>query len=390
MRFATKAIHSGQEPDPETGAVVPPIYQTSTYAQQGIGQNKGYDYARTKNPTRDRLEANLAALEEGQFGLCFSSGMAATTTVLHLLTASDHVLASDDLYGGTHRVLTQVLQRSWGLACDFVNTSELAAVRAAWRPETKLVWLETPTNPLLKITDIAAVAALARSRGALCCVDNTFSSPYFQRPLTLGADLVMHSTTKYLAGHSDLVGGAVLTSNTEVYERLKFLQNAMGAVPGPFDCWLTLRSVKTLAVRMEAHQRGALRIVEALRKHPAVEKVYYPGLPEHPGHDIARRQMSGFGGMVSIVVRGDFEATKRVAAAVRLFALGESLGGVESLVCHPVTMTHGAIPKAHRDRIGITDNLLRLSVGIEDPEDLVDDLTQALNAAYTSSVSGVK
>jgi len=381
MRFATKAIHTGQEPDPETGAIVPPIYQTSTYAQQGIGRHKGYDYARTKNPTRDRLEANLAALEEGAYGICFSSGMAATTTVLHLLSASDHVLASDDLYGGTHRLLTQVLQRSWGLACDFVNTSDLDAVRAAWRPETKLVWVETPTNPLLKISDIAAVAALARSRGALCAVDNTFMSPYFQRPLTLGADLVMHSTTKYLGGHSDLVGGAVVTSNSEVCERLKFLQNAIGAVPGPFDCWLTLRSVKTLAVRMEAHQRGAERIVELLRAHPAVAKVYYPGLPDHPGHDIARRQMTGFGGMVSFVVRGDFEATKRIAAATRLFALGESLGGVESLVCHPVSMTHGSIPKAHRDRIGITDNLLRLSVGIEDPDDLVDDLTQALNVA---------
>ena len=381
MRFATKAIHAGQEPDPETGAVVPPIYQTSTFAQEGIGKHKGYEYARTKNPTRDRLEANLAALEDGEYALCFASGLAATATLLHLLRADDHLIASDDLYGGTHRLFAQVFEPSWGLRTTFVNTSDPDAIREAWRPETHLLWIETPTNPLLKITDIAATAEIAHEHGALCVVDNTFMSPYFQRPLPLGADIVVHSTTKYLGGHSDLVGGAVVTSKQETYERLKFLQNAIGAVPGPFDCWLVLRSVKTLAVRMDAHARGAQRVAETLQTHPGVERVFYPGLSDHPGHDLARRQMTGFGGMVSFVVRGDFAATERVASSMELFTLGESLGGVESLVCHPATMTHASVPEEHRVRLGIVENLLRLSVGIEDPEDLVADLTQALDAA---------
>lgn len=377
MKFATRAIHVGQEADPATGATIVPIYQTSTYTQEAIGQHKGYAYARTGNPTRTALETCLASLENARHGLAFASGMAATSTLLSLLSAGDHVVASDDLYGGTYRVFTQVFSRL-GLRFDFVDARDPDQVAAALRPETRLIWLETPTNPLLRLCDIAAIATVCRDAERLLVVDNTFVSPYFQQPLDLGADIVMHSTTKYIGGHSDVLGGALLCNDDALHQRLAFLQNSLGAVPGPLDAWLTLRGLKTLALRMEAHQKNALAVAQFLAAHPRIVQVNYPGLASHPQHALAQRQMSGFGGMISFEVSGGLEAGARVATATRLFALAESLGGVESLIGHPATMTHAAIPAEQRHAIGLHDGLIRISVGIEDAEDLIADLEQAL------------
>lgn len=376
-RFETRAIHDGQPPDPTTGAVVPPIYQTATFAQSAPAEHKGYEYARTANPTRTALETCLASLEEGEYGLAFASGMAAITTAAYLLTPGDHVLMPDDVYGGTYRLFVRVLQR-YGIQSSFVDMTDPERVEAALTPRTRMVLVETPTNPYLKILDIARIAALAHAQDALVLVDNTFATPYFQRPLPLGADIVVHSTTKYLGGHSDVVGGAVVTSSREIYDTLKFHQNAAGAVPGPFDCWLVLRGARTLAVRMDVHARNASHVAEFLRSHPGVSRVYYPGLPDHPGHEIARRQMSGFGGMVSFTLKGGSAAAKAVAAAVHVFTLAESLGGVESLLDHPASMTHASLLGSP---LQVDPALLRLSVGLEHPQDLVHDLHQALEAS---------
>lgn len=376
MQFSTKAIHVGQEPDELTGAVTVPLYQTSTYAQEGIGQHKGWEYARTQNPTRSRWETCLAALEEGVAAYAFGSGSAAVDAVMRLLSAGDHVIMAEDMYGGTYRLATKVLTRS-GLSFSFVDMRDVANIEAAITPQTKMIYTETPTNPMMTITDLRAVSAIAQRIGALMVVDNTFASPYFQRPLTLGADIVVHSATKYLGGHSDLVHGIVATRHQDLAERIQFLQNAVGAVPGPLECWLCLRSVKTLHVRMDRHAANAQRIAEWLASHPSVQKVFYPGLPSHPQHTLAASQMSGFGGMISIEL-GSLDKARSVTSALRVFTLAESLGGVESLVCHPVSMTHGSIPKEQRDRLGVTDGLVRLSVGIEDVDDLIADLAQAL------------
>ncbi len=377
MKFETLAIHAGQEPDAATGAVTTPVYQTSTFQQDGIGKPRGYEYSRTGNPTRAALETALAALENGRHGLAFASGVAATTAVLSLLRPGDHVVAGDDVYGGTYRLFERVY-RPLGVAFDYPPATDADAIAAALRPETRLVWIETPTNPLLRIADLQRIADATRARGVRLAVDNTFASPFLQRPLELGADIVVHSATKYLGGHSDLIGGAVIVNDDEIHRRIRFYQNAAGAVPGPWDCWLTLRGIKTLAVRMRAHERNARAVAEFLAAHPAVERAHYPGLPGHPQHELARRQMSGFGGMVSFELRGGFAAVERFVARVRLFILAESLGGVESLVCYPPRMTHAALPPSERRRRGIGDNLVRLSVGIEDPEDLLEDLRQAL------------
>ena len=376
MGFSTDAIHAGQTPDPTTGAIMPPIYQTSTYVQDGLGRHKGYEYARTQNPTRGALERNLAALERGQRAFAFASGLAAIGTVLQLLESGDHVLCTDNLYGGTYRLADRIWRR-FGLEFSFVDTSKLGEVERALRPTTKLVFLETPTNPILTLCDVRAIAQLAHARGIQVAVDNTFMSPYFQRPLELGADIVVHSTTKFLNGHSDMVGGVVVVNDSALAEKLGFLQNAAGAVPGPMDCWLVLRGVKTLALRMQAHERNAGQLAGWLVKQPRIRKVYYPGLPQHPQHDLARRQASGFGGIVSIEL-GSLDAARRFMESLRIFSLAESLGGVESLVCHPATMTHASVPSADRDKLGITAGLVRLSVGIEDIEDLRDDLEHAL------------
>ncbi len=377
MKFSTRAIHAGQEPDPSTGAIMTPIFQTSTYAQAGLGDNKGHEYARTSNPTREALEGCLASLEEGKYGLAFASGMAAETAILSLLDIGDHLVSCDDLYGGTYRMFDRVLRRS-RIEVSYATASNVAEYEQAIRPGTRLVWLESPTNPLLRLVDIQAVAEIAHRHGALVVVDNTFASPYLQQPLTLGADIVMHSTTKYINGHSDLIGGAVITNNAEVYEALKFQQNAAGAVPGPFDAWLTLRGVKTLAVRMRQHEENAMAVANFLTQHRRVEKVYYPGLASHPDHELAKRQMKGFGGMVSFQLRGEFADVDKVLRRFQYFALAKSLGGVESLVGHPASMTQGPIPREVREARGLTDTLLRLSVGIEDPEDLLADLDHAL------------
>src|SRR5579875_3709075 len=378
MQFATKAIHAGQEPDPSTGAIMTPIFQTSTYAQSGMGEHKGYEYARTGNPTRTALEACLAALEDGDYGLAFASGLAAEHAILNLLSAGDHMVACDDLYGGSYRIFEKVMGR-FNVQTTYVAASDVEGYARAIRPNTKLIWLETPTNPLLRLADIRAVAEIAHRHNLLLVVDNTFSSPYFQQPLKLGADIVLHSTTKYINGHSDVIGGAVVTSNRTVYESLKFYQNAAGAVPGPFDCWLTLRGLKTLAVRMRQHQENARAVASYLSEHPRVEKVYYPGLASHPDHELAQRQMSGFGGMVSFQFKGTLADVDKVVRRFKVFTFAESLGGVESLVCHPASMTHGSIPREIREARGLTDTLLRLSIGLEDSEDLLADLEQALD-----------
>lgn len=380
-RFETTAIHAGQEPDPSTGAVIPPIYQTSTYIQEKVGVTKGYDYSRTNNPTRAALETCLAALEGASidrkvYGLAFASGLAAMDTLLRLVKPGEHVIASNDVYGGTYRLFERVL-RDYGLLFTYIDTSHLNELDAALRPETRLVWIESPTNPLLKVTDIAGTAARLKEKGsqARVVVDNTFASPYLQQPLALGADFVVHSTTKYIGGHSDVVGGAILTADREAYNRLKFLQNAMGAIPGPQDCWLTLRGIKTLALRMDRHSSNGLRVAEYLRDHPAVEQVFYPGLPEHPNHEVAARQMKAFGGMVSVVMKGGEPAARRFVERTRIFGLAESLGGVESLIEVPAAMTHMSVAGSPLE---VPAGLVRLSVGIEHIDDLLADIEQAL------------
>ena len=379
MKFATRAIHVGQDPDPATGATIVPIYQTSTYTQEAPGQHKGYEYSRSGNPTRAALEECVAALEGAEYGLAFASGLAATTAVMSLLSPGDHIVAGDDLYGGSYRLFDKVLQKSNGLDFTFVDTTDPESVERALRPETKLLWIETPTNPMLTLSDVALLSEMAHARGATVAVDNTFASPYFQQPLSLGADIVVHSTTKYMGGHSDVVGGAVMTSDGEAHERIKFYQNAAGAVPGAFDAWIVLRGLKTLAVRMRQHEENALAVAGFLQNHPQVATVNYPGLPTHPQHDLAKRQMSGFSGMVSFTLKGGAEAAYAAVQKTEVFHFAESLGGVESLITHPATMTHAAIPKEQREVRGVTDGLLRLSVGIEDAEDLIADLDGAIS-----------
>jgi cystathionine beta-lyase/cystathionine gamma-synthase len=376
MNFSTKAIHAGQDPDPATGAVSVPIYQTSTYAQEGLGKHKGFEYGRTQNPTRLALEKNLAALESGLGCFAFASGMAATNAVMTLLKAGDHVIVSDNTYGGTFRLFDKVL-RSFGLEFSYVDAREPQNVEDAARAETRMVFIETPTNPVMSLVDIKAVSEITRRRGIRLVVDNTFMSPYFQRPLELGADIVVHSTTKYLNGHSDSLGGAVILNDAEDIGRLAFIQNAAGAILGPMDSWLVMRGTKTLAVRMREHDRNGRLVAQFLSEHPKVAKVYYPGLKSHPQHELARRQMSGFGGMISFETLS-LENARRVLEGVRLCTLAESLGGVETLISHPATMTHASVPEAERNRLGITDGLVRISVGIEDVEDIIADLDAAL------------
>jgi cystathionine beta-lyase/cystathionine gamma-synthase len=377
--FSTRAIHVGQEPDSATGAVIVPIYQTSTYAQSEVGVHKGYDYSRTANPTRAALEACLASLDSGRFGLAFASGMAAEDTLLHLFETGSHVVASDDVYGGTFRLFHRVLERV-GLRFTFVDATRTRNITDAIEDNTRLIWLESPTNPLMKLIDIAEVAEIAHARSILVAVDNTFASPYCQRPLELGADVVHYSTTKYLGGHSDVVGGALVTANDDLYQRLKFLQNAVGGVPGPFDSWLVLRGLKTLALRMRQHSANAMEVACFLEEHPRVKGVHYPGLPSHPQQELARRQMvGGFGGMLSFEVEGGVDAAREVARRTRLFTLAESLGGVESLIELPALMTHASLPPERRADVGIDDGLIRLSVGIEEAEDLIADLSHALS-----------
>ncbi len=378
--FATRAIHTGQEPDPVTGAIIPPIYQTSTYVQESVAKTKGFDYSRTANPTRKALETCLASLEEGKYGLAFASGMAAISAITYMLKEGDHVVCSDDVYGGVYRLFQQILTE-YGLKFTFVDATSITEIRNAITPKTRLLWLESPTNPLLKIINLRKTASLARKSGILVVVDNTFMSPCLQNPLKLGADIVVHSMTKYLGGHSDVVGGGIVTSNLETYSRLKFIQNAVGGVPSPFDCWLILRGIKTLEVRMERHCSNAQRIAEFLSHHAKIARVIYPGLKNHPQHVLAGQQMRGYGGMVSFEVKGGLKAAKHVAESLKIISLGESLGGVESLLEHPALMTHASIPAAQRRKIGISDSLLRLSVGIEDLDDLLEDLNAGLAAA---------
>lgn len=380
MRFATRAIHAGQPPDPQTGAVAVPIYQTSTFAYVEPGLPREYDYSRSGNPTRTALEECLAALEEGRHGLAFSSGLAAIAAVLQLLRPGDHVVVSDDLYGGTYRLFEKVF-RPAGLDFSYVDATDPASVGTAFTRKTRLVWLESPTNPFLRLANIREIAQIAHAHGARLAVDNTFASPYFQKPLTLGADIVAHSTTKYIAGHSDLVGGALVTSSPDLATQLRFLQNAVGAVPGPNDVFLTLRGVKTLALRMREHERNALEAAKFLESHALVRRVYYPGLPSHPQHDLARHQMSGFSGMISFELAGGRGTAFAFLSGLRLFFLAESLGGVESLASHPATMTHASMPPEVREKKGIVEGLVRLSVGIEDVGDLLEDLERALAAA---------
>ncbi len=377
--FATRAIHAGQDPEELTGAVTVPLYQTSTYAQEAIGQHKGFEYARTQNPTRFAWEASIANLEQGNAGFAFGSGMAAVNAVLTLLSAGDHIVCAEDMYGGTFRLFDKVLKR-FGLEFSVVDMTSKEAVEAAIIPgKTKMLYTESPTNPMMKLTDLKMLAELAHHHHALLVVDNTFASPYFQKPITLGADIVLHSATKYLGGHSDLVSGVVIAAHENIAQELRFIQNAAGAVPGPFECWLCLRSVKTLAIRMKQHEANAKIIAENCENHPMVIATHYPGLQSHPQHELAKEQMSGFGGMISIEL-GTLEKAKAFTNAVRLFTLAESLGGVESLVCHPVSMTHGSIPKEQREKLGITDSLVRLSVGIENIDDLLKDIAQALES----------
>jgi cystathionine beta-lyase/cystathionine gamma-synthase len=374
--LGTRAVHAGQSPDPSTGAIMPPIYQTSTYVQDGLGRHKGFEYARTRNPTRDALERNLAALEGGRYGLAWASGLAATDAVLKLLNAGDHVICGENVYGGTHRLMVQVFQRL-GLTFTFVDTRDPDRIAKAVTPATRMLYVETPTNPMMRLTDLAAAGEIARARSLLLVVDNTFATPCLQTPLAFGADIVLHSTTKYLNGHSDMVGGALVLSRDDLAERLAFLQNAAGGVPGPMDCWLTLRGTKTLALRMRQHDASGRRIAAWLVDRPEVKAVYYPGLPTHPQYDLACRQMRGFGGMISVEL-GSIERARRFVESVRLFSLAESLGGVESLIGHPASMTHASVPPAMREAMGLTDGLVRLSVGIEDVEDLLGDIEGAL------------
>src|SRR3989449_1753689 len=373
MRFSTKAIHAGQDPDPATGSVTVPVYLTSTYMQVKPGREGKYAYSRTANPTRTALAQRLAALEDGKVGLAFSSGLAATTTVLMLLRKGDHVIAGDDIYGGTYRLFDQVL-RNYGLQFTYVDPRSPDNVEKAVRKNTKMIWIETPTNPLMRVVDIRAISKIATKNHTMLVVDNTFASPYLQNPLKLGADISVHSTTKYLGGHSDLIGGAAITADADIGKRLKFLQNAVGAVPGPLDCWLVLRGIKALAVRMDRHNSNAKQIREFLLKQPKIEQVYYPGLPDHPQRDVVKRQMRGYGGMLSFELKGGFRECEKLLTKLSVFTLAESLGGVESLIEHPASMTHASIPRQRRKEQGIKDTLIRMSVGIEDVEDLLDDL----------------
>jgi len=384
MGFSTDAVHAGQDPDPRTGAVTPPLYQTSTYQQEALGKPRlGFEYARTQNPTRAALETNLATLEGGKHALAFASGLAAIGTLLQLLQAGDHVVCTDNVYGGTYRLADRVWRR-FGLEFSFVDTSIPEQVERAMHERTRLLFVESPTNPILTLSDLAALSRLAHNRGVSLVVDNTFMTPFFQRPLQLGADIVVHSTTKYLNGHSDMVGGVVVVNDSALAERLRFLQNAAGAVPGPFDCWLVSRGVKTLALRMMQHDRNARELARVLAGHPKVRKIYYPGLATHPQHELACRQATGFGGIISLDLGGR-ENARVFMEGLRVFLLAESLGGVESLVCHPASMTHASVPAADRERLGISDGLVRLSVGIEDVEDLVRDVEQALERVPTTT-----
>jgi len=377
MGFATTAIHAGNEPDIATGAVSVPIYQTSTYAQEGLGKNKGFEYARTQNPTRLALERNIAALENAKFGYAFASGMSAIDATLKLVKAGDHVILGDNTYGGTYRLFNRILT-NYGIEFDLADTSDISSLEKAFRPNTKMVFVETPTNPVMTVTDLRAVSELAHANGAKVVCDNTFMSPYFQKPIDLGVDIVVHSTTKYLNGHSDSVGGFVALNDEKDAEWIQFVQNSVGAILSPFDSFLVLRGTKTLAVRMDAHDKNGRMVANFLTEHPKLQKVYYPGLVSHPQHELAARQQSGFGGMVSFET-GSLENAKKVLESVKLCTLGESLGGVESLISHPATMTHASVPETSREKLGITDGLVRISVGIEDIEDIIADLDQALN-----------
>lgn len=377
MGFQTDAVHAGQKPEPFSGAITIPIYQTSTYHQEELGKHKGYEYGRTHNPTREAMEKNIATLEKGKYGVAYSSGLSSVQALMGLLKQGDHVVISNNVYGGTYRQL-ELNMTNYGLSFSWVDTSDLKNIEAAIKENTKMVFIETPTNPMLNLTDIKGTVEIAKKNNLISVVDNTFMSPYFQNPLLLGADVVLHSTTKYLNGHCDVVGGILITNNEKIHERLRYLQNAIGAVPSPFDCWLTLRSTKTLALRMKQHNENAIKIAEYLDGQSYAEKVIYPGLKSHPQHELAKKQMTGFGGMISVDF-GTFEKAKKVLNGVKIFALAESLGGVESLICHPTSMTHAAVPKEEREKIGITDSLVRFSVGIEDAEDLIADIEQALN-----------
>jgi len=378
MRFETRAIHFGQKPDPGTGSVIVPVYQTSTFQQEAIGKHKGFEYSRTGNPTRQALEEALAGLEGARFGLAFASGVAATAAVFNLVAKGEHIVAGDDLYGGTVRLLERVFKR-YGVEISYADVDDIESFSGNIRSNTKLIWIETPTNPLLKIIDIEKLAHIARSRDVLLAVDNTFASPYFQRPIEIGADIVVHSTTKYLGGHSDIVGGAVVTSDKKVFEAVKFYQNAAGGIPGQWDCWLVLRGVKTLAVRMRQHQENALVLAEYLEHHPKIKRVHYPGLPHHPQHELAKKQMSGFSGMISMDLNGGRGDVETFISRLKIFLLAESLGGVESLVCYPSVMTHAFFSQQQRLERGISDSLVRLSVGIENVKDLQEDLENALS-----------
>jgi cystathionine beta-lyase/cystathionine gamma-synthase len=378
MKFATKAIHAGVEPEPHTGAVMTPIFQTSTYAQEAPGVHKGYEYSRTHNPTRTALQKNLAALENAQFAYVFSSGLAATDTLLRTFQPNDEILVTDDLYGGTYRLFVRVIQ-NFGLKFKFVPMTDASNIESHVTPQTKLIWIETPTNPMMNVIDIEAVAKIAKKYKVMLAVDNTFASPYLQNPLDLGADVVMHSATKYLGGHSDVVMGVLAMNDASLAEKIAFLQNAVGAVSAPMDCFLMLRGIKTLHVRMQRHCENGRKIAHFLRNHPKVEKVFWVGLEDHPNHEIAKKQMRDFGGMVSFILKGDdLEEAKKVMSSFQIFTLAESLGGVESLCTHPATMTHASIPKEQREKAGLKDTLIRLSVGIEDADDLIEDLKQAI------------
>lgn len=377
-KLGTKYIHAGANPDPSTGAIMTPIFQTSTYVQESPGVNKGFEYARSQNPTRQALEEALAVIENGKFGLAFSSGVAATDAVIKLLVPGDEVIAAADMYGGTYRLFTKVFEK-FGIVFRYVDTTDVAAVKAAVTPKTKLIWLETPTNPLMNITDIAAIAAISKEAGTILCVDNTFASPYLQNPLDLGADIVMHSATKYLGGHSDVIQGALVINDQALRDQLYFIQKSCGAVPGPMDCFLVLRGIKTLHLRMQQHCINGEKIAHWLRAHPGVSKVYWPGFEDQPGYAIAKKQMRGFGGMISFELKKEgVEEVNRVLSSTKLFSLAESLGGVESLINHPATMTHASIPREERIKNGLSDSLIRLSVGVEDAEDLIEDLRQAI------------
>lgn len=377
MKFATKQIHAGQHPEETTGAVITPIFQTSTYSNEKLGDTKGFDYGRTINPTRSALQNNLAALENGKHGFCFSSGMAAVQSVITLFKPGDHIICTDNVYGGTYRLFEQII-KNYGLEFSYVNTSDINETKKAIKSNTKFIYVETPTNPMLNITDLSLLNSLAKEKKIITCVDNTFMSPYFQNPLDFGIDIVLHSSTKYINGHSDVIGGCLITSDDKIAEQLKFIQNSAGAVPSPFDCWLIMRSTKTLSQRMKAHNENAMAICRSLEKEKKISKIYYPGVESHPQFELAKKQMRGSGGIISIEL-GSYEKAVKFCNGLKIFQIAESLGGVESLVCHPVSMTHGSVPKELRDKFGLTDGLVRLSVGIEDGEDLLEDINKALS-----------